>query len=425
MEDLLKGLAGLKTEIAADTKKIIEAERQGLTDQVKDLEKGIQAKVDAKLVELSKSSEEIKNSIEKSETEFKKQIAMLENNQVKDVSLPAMLTKALQDSKEDLEKMSRGDLGGRMTVELIKDAGTMTTANSFVGVAGNAAPTSAEIFAINNNKLFEPIARRQVHLRSIYGMGISDDSVFPYNEEKAKEGSVGVQNPEGSAKSAYENQFQLKIANSSTIAAVQIVGKQTLRNVRGLATLVQALMLNDLMIKEDDEILNGTNTNGRTQGIVPGATAPTTLDLKIADANNYDVVAAIAAQLAVVDVMMDHILISPLDYWALVTAKDAEKRYLQQVVFDPRASQLYIFGIPVFPTTAITAGNFVGGASRFAMPMQYNGVSLRIDEAGQTNVKNNTVIIRVEEEIIQAVTKPSAFYAGTFAAAKAAMVPST
>jgi hypothetical protein len=59
------------------------------------------------------------------------------------------------------------------------------------------------------------------------------------------------------------------------------------------------------------------------------------------------------------------------------------------------------------------------------MPMQYNGVSLRIDEAGQTNVKNNTVIIRVEEEIIQAVTKPSAFYAGTFAAAKAAMVPST
>jgi hypothetical protein len=40
-------------------------------------------------------------------------------------------------------------------------------------------------------------------------------------------------------------------------------------------------------------------------------------------------------------------------------------------------------------------------------------------------VKNNTVIIRVEEEIIQAVTKPSAFYAGTFAAAKAAMVPST
>jgi hypothetical protein len=424
MEELLKGLAGLKTEIQADTKKIIEAEKQGLTAQVADLEKGIQAKVDAALHNLEKSSEDIKKSIELSETEFKKQIAQLENNQVKDVSLTGYLTKSLIDAKDSLEKMSRGDLGGRLVVDLIKDAGTMTTANSIAGITGSA-PTSAEIFAINNNKLIDTIARRQVHMRNILGMGTTDDSVFPYLIEKAKEGTVGVQNPEGSAKAEIENKFQLVTANSSTIAAVQVVGRQTLRNVRGLATVVQALMMNDLLIAEDNEILNGTGTNGRIQGIIPVATAPTSLSLSVAFANDSDVVAGIAAELAKNDLVMDFYLINPVNYWGLITDKNDDKDYLRSVMFDRSTSQLYVFGIPVFPFTGITIGSFLGGASRYAMPMQYQGITMRIDEFGQTNTKNNTVMIRVEEEILQAVTKPTAFYAGTIAAAKAALAPST
>ena len=422
MEDLLKGLAGLKTEISADVQKHIDAVKAESAGTAADIEKKLQAQVDATLEKLGKSSEELKQAIEKSETEMAKKLASFDNGMSKDVSISALVTKALSEGLKDAN-LEKGQFGERV-IDIVKTPTTMTTANSILG-PGGSAPTAAEIFAINNNQLIEPIARRQTHIRNIFGMGTSDDSVFNYLIENAKEGTIGVQNPEGSAKNQIENQFQLAVTQASTIAAIQIAGRQTLRNVRGLATLVQALMLNDLLIKEDDELLNGTNTNGRVQGVIPGATAPTSFDLSISAPNNFDVVAAVAAQLAKSDIIADFALLNPVDYWGMVTTKDKDDDYLQKVIFDAQARMLYVFGIPVFPTTAIAAGSFLAGASRYVMPMQYEGISLILDETGETNRKNNTVTIRVEEQVLQAVTKPSAFYAGTLAAAKAAIAPST
>ena len=423
LTDLMKGLGGLKSEIMADVQKSLEAAKNGSEGTVKDIEKSLQAKVDAKLADLEKSSEEVKQAIEKSETEFKRQIMELENNGRKDISLSAMVTKALMDRKDDLSKAVDNPRAFE-GIELIKTADTMTVANSIAGVGGGAA-TAIERFAIDNNKLIEPLARRSVHVRNIFGIGASDEASFPYLVEKATDGGVGVQNPEAATKSQIEHKFELETTLASTIAAVQIAGKQTLRNVRGLATLVQALMLNDLLIKEDDELLNGTNTNGRVRGVIPVASAVTGLTASITSPQNYDVIAATARELAKSDIAMDFAMLNPADYWDMVLTKDKDENYLQNIIFDARASQLFVFGIPVFATTAIAAGSYLAGASRYVMPMQYQGISLRIDETGQTNIKNNTVTIRVEEEILQAVTKPGAFYAGTLAAAKAAITPAT
>lgn len=423
LNDLMKGLSGLKSEIKADLEKSLEAVKAGSEGTVKDIEKSLQAKVDAKLTELEKSGEDIRQAIEKSETEFKKQINELQNNSRRDVSLEAMVTKALMDRKDDLLKAAENPRAFD-GIELIKTADTMTVANSIAGVGGGAA-SAIDRFAIDNNKLIEPIARRSVHVRNIFGMGATDESSFPYLVEKAADGAIGVQNPEGSAKSQIEHKFELETTLASTIAGIEIAGKQTLRNVRGLATLVQALMLNDLLIKEDDELLNGTNTNGRVRGVIPVASAVTGLSASIASPQNYDVIAATARELAKSDIAMDFAMLNPADYWDMVLTKDKDENYLQNIIFDARASQLFVFGIPVFATTAIAAGSYLAGASRYVMPMQYQGVSLRLDEGGQTNIKNNTVTIRVEEEVLQAVTKPGAFYAGTLAAAKAAITPAT
>jgi hypothetical protein len=100
-----------------------------------------------------------------------------------------------------------------------------------------------------------------------FGMGATDDAVYPYLRETPKEGAVAVQNPEGAAKAQTEYQFTLVNATESTIAHWQKIGRQTLSNVRGLASFIQTTMISDLLLKEDADLLFANGTNGAVLGV--------------------------------------------------------------------------------------------------------------------------------------------------------------
>jgi len=256
-------------------------------------------------------------------------------------------------------------------------------------------------------------------------MGATDQEVYPYLCETPKEGVFGVQNPEGSAKPQVEYKAELKTAVESTIAAWQKIGRQTLTNVRGLSSFIQMVMVADLLIKEDDELLNGTGSNGRVQGFLQSASAPTAFGLTIPSPQIYDVIAGSAAKLAGLNYTANFALVNPVDYWRMVTLKDQENAYLQNIIYNASSSSLNVFGIPVFPTTAITAGNFVVGDSRYVMPMQREGISLRFFDQDDKNVQENLITARIEERILQAVYRTDAFIGGSIATAVTNLTPST
>jgi hypothetical protein len=400
--------------IKSDISTIAKKEAEGAKSEVAELHKSLESKINASL-----DGFVTKEAFDKAENDLRKAMTAFEAGQAKDVSFSASLAEGITKSMDDLTSMRSGR-SKSAEIYLQKDPGIMTATASITG-----SNTAAGRFAINNNETIVPIARRQTYIRQIIGMGATDQEVYPYLCETPKEGVFGVQNPEGSAKPQVEYKAELKTAVESTIAAWQKIGRQTLTNVRGLSSFIQMVMVADLLIKEDDELLNGTGSNGRVQGFLQSASAPTAFGLTIPSPQIYDVIAGSAAKLAGLNYTANFALVNPVDYWRMVTLKDQENAYLQNIIYNASSSSLNVFGIPVFPTTAITAGNFVVGDSRYVMPMQREGISLRFFDQDDKNVQENLITARIEERILQAVYRTDAFIGGSIATAVTNLTPST
>lgn len=400
--------------IKSDISTIAKKEAEGAKSEVASLHKSLEDKITASL-----DGFVTKEAFDKAENELKKALTAFESNNAKDVSFGASLAEGITKSMDSLMTLRSGR-SKSAEVFLQKDPTSMTSTNSITG-----SNTNAGRFAINNNETIVPLARNQVHIRQVIGMGATDQEVYPYLRETAKEGAFAVQDPEASAKAQVEYKAELITAVESTIAAWQKIGRQTLSNVRGLSSFIQLVMVADLLIKEDDELLNGTGANGRVQGFLQSASAPNTFGLTIASPQIYDVIAGSAAKLAALNYNANFALVNPVDYWKMVTLKDQEQAYLQNIIYNASASALNVFGIPVVSTTAITAGNFVVGDSRYVMPMQREGISLRFFEEDDKNVQENLITARIEERILQAVYRPDAFVGGSIATAITNLTPST
>ena len=400
--------------IKNDINTIAKKEAEGAKAEAANLYKSLEEKIGKSL-----DGFVTKEAFDKAENDLKKALTAYENKAAKDVSFGASLAEEITKSLDSMNALKSGRTKSA-EIYIQKDPAIMTSTNSITG-----SNSAAGRFAINNNETIVPIARRQTYIRQIIGMGATDQEVYPYLRETAKEGAFGVQNPEGSAKPQVEYKAELVTAVESTIAAWQKIGRQTLSNVRGLSSFIQLVMVADLMIKEDDELLNGTGSNGRVQGFLQGASAPSSFGLTIASPQIYDVIAGSAAKLSALDYTANFALVNPVDYWKMVTLKDQDNAYLQNVIYNASASSLNVFGIPVFPTTAITAGNYVVGDSRYVMPMQREGISLRFFEQDDKNVQENLITARIEERILQAVYRPNAFVGGSIATAITNLTPST
>jgi hypothetical protein len=393
--------------IKTDMAEIAKKEASGQLEGIKTLEKSLEDKIQKGLEGIV-----TKEEFDKMEGSLKKQIGDLENNQAKDISFGAELIKSLTDRKEDLASLVKGG-GAPVNIDLVKAPTTFTSANS-LGVT-----TATQGFAVNNNMEIVPLARRSRHVREVFGMGQTDEAVYPYLRETPKEGAIAVQNPEGAAKAQIEYKATLVTASESTIAAFQLIGRQTLRNVRGIATFINVTMIADLMLKEDDDLLFGTGADGQVLGAF---TAPLTASgfsalttFKTATPNIYDCIAGFCALLANREYMPNFAMIHPVDYWRMIIEKDSQARYQQNIIFDSASSMLYVFGIPVIPTTAVALGSVGVGDSRYVMPMALEGMSLRFFEQDSDNVQKNLVTARIEESVLNVVRRSDAFAYDTIA----------
>jgi hypothetical protein len=357
-----------------------------------------------------------KAEFDKQEEKFRQEVEALKSKNKKEITFNMAFEDAHNANIEAMKALANGK-GGAVTFDVTKTPGIFTSANSLGGT------TAAAQFGINNNELIVPIARRRNHVRNIIGMGSTDTTPFPYLKETPKEGSVGTQNPEGAAKAQVEYKATLEYANEETIAAFQRMGRQTLTNVRGLSSFLNMVMLKDLLIKEDAQLLNGTGLNGQVLGFTVGASDATDIPASFLKKTPtiYDAIAAAAATLASSDYLANFAMVNPIQFWDMVTLKDEDGRYQNNVIFDSAASVLYVFGIPVIASTAIAAGTFVVGDSTYVMPMQREGISLRFSEEDSDNFQKNLVTARVEERIIQAVLRSDAFFKDTIANVEAAI----
>jgi len=168
-----------------------------------------------------------------------------------------------------------------------------------------------------------------------------------------------------------------------------------------------------LALKEEEQILFGDNTGANLDGLTPNATAfVNPLDGEYTPSTAIDTIGLAILQVTLADYMPSGIVIHPADWMKMRMTKDGDSKYIlgdPQAVVEPN-----LFGLPVVPTKAMTAGNFLVGDLRSAATL-YDRWQPRV-EVGfvDDDFTRNMVTIRAEERIALAVRHGEAMAYGSF-----------
>ncbi len=211
-------------------------------------------------------------------------------------------------------------------------------------------------------------------------------------------------------------QFDIDLIESSvkfeTIAGFMLASRKSLSNIKSFLSFLQARIPEKLWDVEDSQVLYGNGTSPELDGIL------NTGNFIAGDTTGATLIARILNDLAGLEDTYKRtanaIVLRPIDYWSLfqnVASGSGEYDLPQNVVFVNGV--LYIGGIPVTKSTALTSGDYLIGSAMGAEILQQEAMRLEFFEQDGTNVRTNQVTIRVEETIALPVYAATHFVKGT------------
>jgi len=408
MEELEK----IKSELKNDIQSMIQKGNEQVLESAKGFDEGLKTQLDnalAKFDEVSGKQDGIAKQLDALELASKRTNDSLSKTK----SFGDYLSESMELKKSDLESMASRDL--RKTKFYIDNGQDFirnkTVATITLGNVTGALPTSISPTFVMPNE-------RKVHVRSLLMNSRMTDATYSYPVFTDKEGTVGIQT-EGSAKSKMDYNVEYKVETPIVIAALSTLSMQILRDVPRLQSYVTQRMVEQLLVKEDSEILSGAGGSNRLNGILTRASAyaPTGTANKVAKANRYSYLLNAAGQLAAGDYSPNGILINPFAYYEMLQVSTTTNEYtapLAGITF--LDNTLRIAGIPVYASTAMATEAFVIGDWSQAELLTRDALTVDISTENSDNFEKNLVTIRVEESIGLAVEKSAAFLSGSWTA---------
>lgn len=396
--DKLDSLHNTVTQKVEAASKDISAK---VTEEVKaatiEIEKKAEEKAKITLDEVEKLREEWKQREAKAATQFNKQEAKAFND---------ILKEELEKRTDDIMKFARKEVKHLMFDFEGKAVGDMLLSSSYTGGSVMTTDRRSGIIAA---------PRRKLHVRDIPELpkGTTDGTRFDYLKENGTgEGAITAVT-EGATKPQVDLDLVEASAPVQTIAGWLRITRKMANNVPGLISFLQARLLEKLLLVEDDQLINGDGTSPNISGITDAgnftaASGAATVDI-------LQITQAIS-QLEELGRNADAVLVRPSDFWSIVsmTASGSGEFDLPgYVTFD--GGQLRIAGIPVYRTTAMTVDKFiVGDFAMGAMLLQRTAPRIEFFEQDGTNVRENKITVRVEEEIAFPIFGSDYFIYGDF-----------
>lgn len=412
MPDFKENLEVVKSEIV----KAVDERLEKYKEQEKLSSKGIEDSVKNQLNNLLDKHEEVSKKLE---TLGKQQDAIElaakrtnESFEGRKKSFYEDLAHQAEENKEQLSRIharkSRSismDIENGQEMIFAKAVGTVTTSN----VTGTL-PTS---FA----NMMSALPTRKVHVRSLIPSVPLTDAIYSFPRYAVGEGSVGIQT-EGSAKAQTDVDVTYVTASPIVIAHWQRHSEQVLQDIPRLLAFTSGRMVEQLLDKEDDEILNGAGGSNRLNGIITQATAyaPTGM-ANTANADRFSYLINAISQLAQANWTPNGILVNPYAYYELLQIKTNTKEYTAPLAgLTYLDNTLRLCGVPLYPSTACATNAFTVGDWTQAEFLVKNAIQVDISREDSDNFQKNLVTIRVEERCGLAVYQPSAFITGSWTA---------
>lgn len=232
-----------------------------------------------------------------------------------------------------------------------------------------------------------------------------------------KENGAGEGAPAPVAEAATASQFDVDLVESSVkfeqISGFMVASNKSLNNIPGFVSFLQKRIPEKLMDVEDAQILYGDGSTPNIKGILT--------------AGNYTAGSAAGATALVEKIINDlstledthkrlanGIAMRPADYYTFFKNKasgSGEYDLPQGVVFVNGV--LYILGVPVAKTTALTTNDYVvGDWNMGAELLVQEGLALEFFREDGNNVRKNQVTIRIQETIALPVYGSNYFLLG-------------
>jgi HK97 family phage major capsid protein len=357
--------------------------------------------VDAKLEDAVKSANVRIDEMDKALLEAKSEANRfkMDAEQKNPLTFNQAFSKAMDENADNLEKFRRKEIK-QFAMEL-KAVGDMSLANITDLAAANVQLLPGII----------PAAPRKLHVRALLPTGVMTTSAIHYLQETGSEGAAAAWLDNSGNKPQIDFDLTEKVAPSEFIAGYLRITRKALDDISAMRSYLQTRLLESYLDAEDNQILNGNGTSPNLDGIITNAEAYTgfrTIQVeKLIDS---------IAQVESNNHSANGILLSPEQYYALLLTKGTTNDYTLPGLGSVNSvnGQLFVAGIPVFRSTAMTDSKYlVGDWAKGAQLFIRENPIVRFFEEDGTNVRENKITVRVEGRVALPIYYTDAFVTGS------------
>ncbi len=270
-----------------------------------------------------------------------------------------------------------------------------------MGVQNTIGAGDTQYTITQNTGIISTIRKRELtYLANVSVGSITTDRALWV--EELDESGTPIMLAEAAGKTQLSVRYEEKDARVKKIAVFGKVTTEMLADLPQLISYIQNNLMKRMDIVLEDNFFNGDGTGDNLIGLDSYAQA---FDggglLAIDDANEYDVIEALALQVALAYGSANAVFVHPSTVSRMKLLKDDNGQYIY-----PRwasADGLNVAGLKVIPTTAVTAGEFIGGDLSVVNVLKRDELGITIGLDGN-DFTNNKKTMLMEKRYVQFVS---------------------
>lgn len=422
-----KDLKALIDRVGEDASKVIASKmaeaQKALDEKLEVAQKSnvTKAEIEASEKKLTDALKSANDSLIEIMKEQGKEIASLKNQtsvSSEGISFKMALKNAIEEQKETIKNIV--DKAGKQDAPLIF---TVNKAAVTMGDGTTIGSGSTQVTLTANTGIVSSIRRREERYLQSVSVGTISGQRALWIEETDEQGTP-IFIAEGASKVQLSSLWVEKTATVQKIAVYGKVTTELMADLPQLMSYIQSSLMKRLSVKLETELFTGAGTGNTIYGAKTLATSFSAGSnaLAIDDANEFDVLDALALQVEVANGMANAVYINPSTWAKMKGLKDTTGRPIWKDYIDPTTGVVNYAGMNIFTSTAITAGEFVGGDMEVLHVLYRDSLTVQIGLDGN-DFTNNVKTILVEQRLVQfaSANDTPCLVKGVFATAKAAL----
>lgn len=305
------------------------------------------------------------------------------------------LTHAITEKKSELEAALKGDRNTPIHIAL-KVVGPISVTSTIA--AGSTQNTITE-----NTGIISTIRKRELTYLAYVSVGTIGTNRAVWVEETDEEGTP-IMIAEGASKTQLDVQYVEQTMTVKKIGVYAKITTELMADIPQLVSFIEANLMKRLDIVLETQYFTGSGVGDNLKGLDQYATAFTggALAGQVEDANELDVIEAIALQSKVAFGRPNVLFVHPSTMSKIKLIKDETGRpvWKDYITID---GSMKISGMTIVETTAITAGNFIGGDLSVVRVLIRENIGIQIGLDGNDFTKNLKTIL-LEKRVVQFVS---------------------